>query len=105
MQRRTFLAASGALAAASTLPVTSSMFAVIAAGESMVPAGIAPGQVWRAREIADLNAGPLQTDNFEGLAVEPGRDGAVVVWLISDDNSAVTQQTLLWRMELPAPVR
>ncbi len=69
------------------------------------PAGIAPGQVWRAREIADLNAGPLQTDNFEGLAVEPGRDGAVVVWLISDDNSAVTQQTLLWRMELPAPVR
>lgn len=30
---------------AATLPVTSSMFAVIAAGESMVPAGIAPGQI------------------------------------------------------------
>lgn len=30
---------------AATLPVTPSMFAVIAAGESMVPAGIAPGQI------------------------------------------------------------
>lgn len=30
---------------AATLPVTSSMFAVIAAGESMVSAGIAPGQI------------------------------------------------------------
>lgn len=66
------------------------------------PAEIAPGKVWRAREIADLDAGPLPTDNFEGLAVEPGKDGAAVVWLISDDNSAVTQQTLLWRLELPA---
>ena len=30
---------------AATLPVTPSMFAVIAAGESMVPAGIAPGHI------------------------------------------------------------
>ncbi len=66
------------------------------------PAEIAPGKVWRAKEIADLDAGPLATDNFEGMAVEPGKDGGAVVWLISDDNSAVTQQTLLWRLELPA---
>lgn len=69
------------------------------------PAEIAPGKVWRAREIADLDTGPLATDNFEGMAVESAagrdRDGTVVVWLISDDNSAVTQQTLLWRLELP----
>jgi len=66
------------------------------------PAEIAPGRLWRSREIADLDAGPLATDNFEGLAVMPGKDGAVTVWLISDDNSAVTQRTLLWRMELAA---
>lgn len=66
------------------------------------PAEITPGKVWRAQEIADLDAGPLATDNFEGMAVEPGKDGGAVIWLISDDNSAVTQQTLLWRLELPA---
>lgn len=66
------------------------------------PAEIAPGKQWRAREIADFNAGPLATDNFEGMAVERGKSGAPVIWLISDDNSAVTQQTLLWRLEWPA---
>lgn len=66
------------------------------------PAEIASGELWHSREIADLDAGPLGTDNFEGLAVTPGKDGAVTVWLISDDNSAVTQRTLLWRLELPA---
>ena len=69
------------------------------------PAEIAPGKLWHAREIADLDAGPLATDNFEGMAVEPGRNGAATVWLISDDNSALTQQTLLWRLELPEQLK
>lgn len=69
------------------------------------PAEIAPGKVWHAHEIANLDSGPLRTDNFEGMAVEAGRDGAATVWLISDDNSALTQQTLLWRLELPAPTK
>ena len=43
---------------------------------------------------------PLPVDNFEGLAITPAAGGKVHVWLISDDNQAVTQRTLLWRLEL-----
>ncbi len=61
------------------------------------PATIRPGERWRAERIADL-AEPLPTDNFEGLAVEPGRDGSVIVWLISDDNTSAFQRTLLLKL-------
>lgn len=46
-------------------------------------------------------ARPLTVDNFEGLAVAPGSDGAVRFYLLSDDNANVEQRTLLlafdWR--------
>ncbi|MDE2595487.1 MAG: esterase-like activity of phytase family protein [Sphingomonadales bacterium] len=63
------------------------------------PAQIRSGKVWQAREVARLEA-PLLIDNFEGMAVEPQGDRTVRVWLISDDNDAVTQRTLLWQLRL-----
>jgi hypothetical protein len=64
------------------------------------PAGIAAGRAWPWRKLADL-AEPLPLDNYEGLAAVPDADG-VTLWLISDDNFAHFQQTLLlelhWRI-------
>lgn len=62
------------------------------------PAEIREGKPWRGRVVADL-AEPLPMDNYEGLAVEPADDGGAVVWLISDDNSARFQRTLLLKLE------
>jgi len=68
------------------------------------PAEIRPGERWRGREIAHL-ADPAPMDNYEGLAVAPGEGGALVLWLISDDNKATFQRTLLlklvWRPNEP----
>jgi len=61
------------------------------------PAEIRPGGVWRGIEVARLTSS-LPVDNFEGLAIEPRPDGRVTVWLISDDDRAATQRTLLWKL-------
>jgi hypothetical protein len=61
------------------------------------PDAIRPGERWAADHVADL-AEPLPTDNFEGLAVEPGPRGSLVVWLISDDNTSSFQRTLLLKL-------
>ena len=61
------------------------------------PAEIAPGQVWRAREIGDI-AAPWPVDNYEGLTIEREAGGKLVAWLISDDNGAVSQRTLLLKV-------
>lgn len=63
------------------------------------PATLQPGGRWRGTVLARLEA-PLPVDNFEGIAITPAAGGRVHVWLISDDNMAVTQRTLLWRLEL-----
>jgi hypothetical protein len=42
--------------------------------------------------------GGLPRDNFEGLAVVPETDGALTLWLISDDNTAALQRTLLYKL-------
>ncbi|MGB7373605.1 esterase-like activity of phytase family protein [Pontixanthobacter sp.] len=62
------------------------------------PADIAAGQVWSGEVIAEF-APPLPSDNMEGLAVEEGADGALTLWVISDDNGATLQRTLLLRLE------
>lgn len=69
------------------------------AGRIMIanPADIRPGRTWQATEVVKL-ASVLPVDNFEGLAIAPHKDGTVTVWLISDDNAAVTQRTLLWQL-------
>lgn len=61
------------------------------------PHTIRAGEVWRGREIAAI-AAPLPSDNFEGIATVPHADGSITVWLISDDNQAALQRTLLYRL-------
>lgn len=61
------------------------------------PAGIRAGKAWRGEEIATFGL-TLPTDNFEGLAVEPREDDTLTLWLISDDNGAALQRTLLYRL-------
>jgi hypothetical protein len=61
------------------------------------PREIRAGEQWRGREIAHL-AEPVPMDNYEGVAVAPGPDGALVLWLISDDNKATFQRTLLLKL-------
>ena len=69
------------------------------AGRIMIadPAAIRAGRTWQGVEVANL-ASVLPADNFEGMAIAPRSDGRVAVWLISDDNAADTQRTLLWRL-------
>lgn len=64
------------------------------------PGEIAPGKVWRAKEVARIED-PLPSDNYEGLAVEDAGNGAVDVWLISDDNMSPWQRTLLLHLRWP----
>ncbi len=40
-------------------------------------------------------AAPLTLDNFEGIAALPGKDGAVRLYMIADDNFSPDQRTLL----------
>ena len=67
------------------------------------PADIREGEEWPWQEIARFTP-PMPTDNFEGIAVW-GDDYPVTLWMISDDNTAKFQNTLLLRMrwdgELP----
>lgn len=63
------------------------------------PAAIVPGGTWAGRELASLDGTGLE-ENYEGIAIEPLAGGRVAVWLISDANGAVTQRTLLLRLEL-----
>jgi TPR repeat protein len=50
-------------------------------------------------EIARL-APPLTVENFEGLAVAPAKNGDIVIYLLSDDNSNFFQRTLLMQFRL-----
>jgi hypothetical protein len=61
------------------------------------PDAVVPGARWPWRAVADL-AAPLPMDNYEGVAVEPGADDRVVLWLISDDNRSRFQRTLLLKL-------
>lgn len=63
------------------------------------PAEIRAGGDWQAQEVADL-AAPWPIDNYEGIAIERGQDGKAIVWIISDDNGAVFQRTLLLKLDL-----
>jgi len=70
------------------------------------PRDIAPGRPWPWRELATFH-GPVPRDNYEGLAIVPDSTG-VTLWLISDDNQAPYQRTLLLKLHWqgpPAPAR
>ena len=62
------------------------------------PRDIRPGVTIRGREIARL-APPLTVDNFEGLAITR-EHGATMLWMVSDDNLLILQQTLLMKFRL-----
>lgn len=57
-------------------------------------ASIAPGAVLDGSVLATL-ARPLTVDNFEGLACRAGKSGETLLYLLSDDNFAADQRTLL----------
>ena len=59
------------------------------------PETIASGQVWEWQPLTQIGS-PVPPENYEGLAVEPGENGVVRLWLISDDNNnTVLQRTLV----------
>lgn len=61
------------------------------------PATIREDKAWKWRTLARIES-PIPLDNYEGLAVVPRPDGALTLWLISDDNAMVTQRTLLLKI-------
>lgn len=63
------------------------------------PGQIAAGKAWQSQPLTTLDGTGLE-ENYEGIAIEPQADGRLTVWLISDANGAVTQRTLLLRLEL-----
>ena len=62
------------------------------------PATIRRGQDWSGTVLASLDGTGLE-ENYEGLAIEAGAGDTLNAWLISDDNSAATQRTLLLRLQ------
>lgn len=62
------------------------------------PATIRKGGDWRGQVLTSLDGTGLK-ENYEGLAIEPRADGGLNAWLISDDNAAATQRTLLLRLQ------
>jgi hypothetical protein len=63
------------------------------------PAAIRAGGEWRGDVLASFDGTGLE-ENYEGLAIEPAGNGRITLWMISDDNAAATQRTLLLRLEL-----
>lgn len=62
------------------------------------PATIEPGKDWNWETLAEIRE-PLPHENYEGIAVEPREDGTVRLWVISDDNGAAFQRTLLLALD------
>ena len=71
------------------------------------PRTISAATPWRGRLIATIGPDHPLADNHEGLALDPARnpDGAVRLWMISDDNFNRWQRTLLVRMRVTLPPR
>lgn len=56
---------------------------------------------WGKSEADALTlARPLLVDNFEGLAAETLQNGAIRVWIVSDNNFSGSQQTLLYAFDI-----
>ena len=61
------------------------------------PRDIAEDTVLPSRLLAKIEE-PFPSDNFEGLTVVDEKDGNWSLWLISDDNFASYQRTLLLKL-------
>lgn len=62
------------------------------------PSAIRPGVTLRVQLLAEL-AAPLPVDNMEALAVEQRANGELTAWLMSDDNEALTQRSVLLKLD------
>ena len=56
------------------------------------------GAVIALQDLGELPKG-TPMDNYEGLTLEPLGQGCMAAWIISDDNNAAFQRTLLLRLE------
>jgi hypothetical protein len=72
-----------------TLPLTFDVALMLAD-----PADIADGGEWHGQIIAHFGE-IVPNGNYEGLAVEPGEDGTLSLWVIADDNVSRLQETYL----------
>ncbi len=61
------------------------------------PANIVADETLEMEPLANLVPG-LPRENYEGLAVTPAADGSLDIWLVSDDNMAAFQRSLLARL-------
>jgi len=61
------------------------------------PATIREGEAWEWEMLADLDA-ILPRENYEAMSVWPEQDGSVTIWIMSDDNQASLQRTLLAKL-------
>ncbi len=61
------------------------------------PATIAEGEPWTITPFTELTL-PDLIDNYEALAVELQDDGALTIWVLSDDNLSAFQRTLLLKL-------
>ena len=61
------------------------------------PATIRPGRPWPWQVLAPLSP-PMPRENYEGLAITPAPGGGHYIWIISDDNQASLQRTLLLKL-------
>ncbi|MXO65582.1 esterase-like activity of phytase family protein [Altericroceibacterium endophyticum] len=67
------------------------------------PSAIGRGGTWPWCPLVNF-ADQIRMDNYEGLAVAPAAKGeAVDLWMVSDDNRASFQQTLLVKIRLTLP--
>jgi hypothetical protein len=58
------------------------------------PAGIEPRRALPTTDLALIDGVNLR-ENYEGMALKPGKDGRMALWLISDGNDSAFQRTLL----------
>jgi hypothetical protein len=61
------------------------------------PSGLEAGGILEMEALADLVPG-LPRENYEGLAITSATDGTLDIWLVSDDNMAALQRSLLVRL-------
>ncbi len=61
------------------------------------PAEIAEGKSWSGETVATITD-PRLADNYEGVAAAENADKSIAIWLISDDNNATLQRTLLVKL-------
>lgn len=68
------------------------------------PSEIKRGETWQGQMVARLTA-PVPPENYEGLAIAKSDGGVHDLWLISDDNVAKFQDTILLHLRWTARKR